>query len=224
MRAAGARKELEAEFVGQDEGTLVLTNKRLIFVAASKISGEIPVSLAPTRIRGVQLFYSDVEDLDSVSDSPRNVFISLASITRTKGHKGGVGRPALEVEWEDDGKRSCVFTEVLTGRRRRNLDDWAKIIEDLRSGRQKLAILPPSPPLDTLDGKVTHVMGDMQEKGVFEIEEAVESEFKVDLEPDSVQAACDRLSSAGLLVRRPESGGEVYYRKQSPLGDANLSS
>lgn len=224
MRSSGAKKELGAEFAGQAQGTLVLTNKRLVFVTTSEKTQDIPVSLMPTRLREVRLLYSDVEDLDSVPNAPPNVFIALASISAVKGRRGGIGRPSIEVEWADNGRRSCVFTEVLTGRRKRNLNDWAKVIEDLRSGKQKLVAMPPSPPMDTLEGKAMHVLGDMQEKGLFEIEGAIESEFKTNLEPDSVQAACDRLSSKGLLIRFPEPGGDVYYRRPSPLGEASASS
>jgi hypothetical protein len=37
----------------------------------------------------------------------------------------------------------------------------------------------------------------MQEKGVFEIENKVEQNFGVDLDPDDVEAACEKLASAG---------------------------
>jgi hypothetical protein len=64
----------------------------------------------------------------------------------------------------------------------------------------------------------------MQEKGVMEIEEAVESEYEVELDPDEVQAACDRLSSQHLLIRSPDSSDYMFYRRASPLGEDDLSS
>lgn len=225
MRSSGAGKELRAEFVGQAQGTLVLTSKRLIFVRTGEKSDDIPVSLAPTRLREVQLIYSDVDDLDEIPASTLNLFVTLSSITKVKGNKGGVGRPSLRVEWSDDGAmHACVFTEVLTGRRKRNLNDWAQIIENLIAGKQALVTIPEAPSKDTLEGRVMHVMADMQEKGLFTIEGAVEKEFGVDLDPDNVQEACDRLSSQGLLIRYPEPNGDVYYRRRSPLGEADPSS
>jgi hypothetical protein len=69
-----------------------------------------------------------------------------------------------------------------------------------------------------------HVLADMQEKGIFAIEDAVETEYKVDLDPDVVQSACDSLSSQNLLVRSPDSSGDAFYRRASPLGEDSPSS
>ena len=64
-----------------------------------------------------------------------------------------------------------------------------------------------------------HILADMQEKGVFEIEGEVEDEYKVDLDPDEVQAACDTNRSQGLVERIPDPSGDVFYRRLSPLGE-----
>jgi hypothetical protein len=176
-------------------------------------------------LMGVRLLYSDVEDLDQVPLRSPNLFIQLGSISGARGHKGELGRPSLEIEWQDGNKkRAAVFTETLTGRRRRNLNEWALIIQNLKGGKQKLANVPRPPSVDTLDGKIVHTLSDMQEKGVFMIEEAVEKEFVVDLDPDEVQAACDRLSAQGILIRLPDSSGDVFYRRASPLGEDDFSS
>ncbi len=63
----------------------------------------------------------------------------------------------------------------------------------------------------------------MQEKGVFEIEEETETQFKLDLDPDNVEAACEKLASMGFLDKTPDNSGEVFYRKISPLGDDDPS-
>lgn len=222
MRMAGKRKEFEAEFgIGEKEGTLVLTNKQLIFVCTHEIREDVVLN----PFMGLKFLYSEVEDLKEVSKDPPNLFISLGDIITVKGRRGGLGRPSLEVEWNDHGsKRNYVFTEVLTGRRKRNLNDWAQIVENLKSGRQKLVALPPVPPVDTLEGKIMRVLADLQEKGVFTIEGSIEETFKVELGPDEVQATCDRLSSQGLLVRRPDSSGDIFYRRVSALGEDNPSS
>jgi len=81
MRMAGERKELEAEFgIGEKEGTLVLTNKRLIFVCTHEIEEDLPVSYLPNPFAKFELLYSEVEDLEEVSKDPPNLFIPLGEI------------------------------------------------------------------------------------------------------------------------------------------------
>jgi len=221
MRSGGKSKEFEAEFgAGTLEGTLILTSRRLIFVCTDERGEELPVGYYGEHL----LLYSEVEDLESIPSKSPNVFIPFATAS-VKGHKGELGRPSLEVGWEDQsGKRDLVFTETLTGRRKRNLNDWAAVIEGIKSGNLKLTALPGLPSTDSLEGKVMHVMADMQEKGLLEIEESVEDEYKIELDPDEVQAACDRLASQHLLIRSPDSSGDVFYRRASPLGEDDFSS
>jgi hypothetical protein len=174
----------------------------------------LPVSFYSDQL----LLYSEVEDLDSIPNQPPNVFIPLVTAS-VKGHKGELGRPSLEVSWKDQtGSHSLVFTETLTGRRNRNLNDWAQVIENLKAGKQKLISTPPAPSVDTLKGKIMHVLSDMQEKGVLSIEQAVETEYNLNLDPDQVQTACDELTGDGLLARSPELAGDAFYRRISPLG------
>ncbi|HEV2137923.1 MAG TPA: hypothetical protein VGR53_03710 [Nitrososphaerales archaeon] len=224
MRSAGGAKELEAEFgVGTIEGTLVLTNKRLIFVCTNEEEEDLP-GAALNPLSKFRLVYSEVEDLASIPTSSPNVFVPITSVSLVAGHRGGVERPSLRLTWKDnDGDHTMVFTEGLIGRRKRNLNDWVPIITNLKAGTQKLVPLPSPPSTDSLEGQIIRVLSDMQEKGVFEIEEAVETRFKVDLDPDQVQAACDKLASQGLLVRFPDSSGDVFYRRASPLGEDNPS-
>lgn len=221
MRSRGASKELEAEFgVGIKEGTLILTDKRLIFVCTDDKGEDLPIGFYGDHL----LVYSEVEDMGKIPPRPPNVFIPLPAAS-VKGHRGELGRPSLEVAWKDQsGGHTLLFTETLTGRRKRNLNDWAPIIDRIKSGTLRLLSLPSTPPVDTLEGKVMHVMGDMQEKGVLEIEEDVEGEYKIELDPDEIQAACDRLASQSLMVRIPDSSGDTYYRRASPLGDDDYSS
>lgn len=216
MRSGGASKELEAEFgFGSKQGTLILTNKRLIFVCTDEKGEDLPVGSIGKHL----LLYSEVEDLDRIPARPPNVFIQIEGIS-VKGHKGEVGRPSLDVSWKaEDGDHTLVFTESMVGRRAKNLNDWALAIGNIRNGTQKLNALPPSPSTDTLEGKIMHVLSDMQEKGTLQIEESVEDEYALDLDPDDVQAACDRLASKRLLIRLPDSSGDSFYRRVSPLGE-----
>ena len=221
MRSAGTSKELEAEFgVGLKEGTLILTNKRLIFVCTNEKGEDLPVGYFGDHM----LLYSEVEDLDSIPEQAPNVFVPLEAASAV-GRKGGLGRPSLRVAWKDKGgSHDLTFTETLTGRRKRNLNDWATVMENIKNGTQKLSGLPKVPSTESLKGKVMHVLADMQEKGLMEIEEAVEGEYGIDLDPDEVQAACDDLSSQHLLERSQAREGDAYYRRASPLGEDDYSS
>jgi hypothetical protein len=216
MRSGGAKKEVEAEFgVGSKEGTLILTNRRLIFVCTNDRGEDLPVGYFGDHL----LVYSEVEDLDSIPPRSPNVFIPLQGAS-VRGHKEGIGRPNLEVTWKDgDRNHTLVFTETMIGRRAKNLNDWAQVIAEIKEGTQKFANLPAVPATDTLEGKIMHVLADMQEKGILDIEEDVEGEYGLDLDPDEVQNACDRLASQGLLIRLPDSSGDTFYRRASQLGE-----
>jgi hypothetical protein len=221
MREAGRAKELEGGLGGELEGTLLLTNRRMVFACTNEKEDD----LKTTPLGKMRLVYSDVEDLASIPVKGDNLFIEISSISSVKGHTGHVTKPSLEVKWQEGAKeKGRVFIELLRGRsRRRNLNDWARVIERLKTGDQKLIQLPKPPAADTPDGKIYSVLADMQRKGVFEVKEEVEKQFSSKLDPDEVQAACDRLSNSGLLNRMPDPSGDTYYQKRSPLGEDELS-
>jgi len=213
MRKSGEREELKGGLGGELEGTLVLTNLRLIFVSTNESQDNVKL---------MRLVFSDVKDLGSIPKTGGNLFIPLSSITSVKGHFGRLERPSLEVKWQDV-EQGRVFVERLSGRgRRRNLNDWASVIERLKAGSQKFIQLPKVPLADTLDGKIMLILADMQRKGVFEIEQEVKDQFKTRLDPDDVQGACKRLAQSGLLEEIADPSGDAYYRKRSPLGDEAL--
>jgi hypothetical protein len=222
MREAGRAKELEGRLGGELEGTLLLTNRRLIFVCTHEKEDD----LKTTPFGKMPLVYSDVGDLASIPVRGDNLFIEISSISSVKGHTGHVTKPSLEVKWQEGAKeKGRVFIELLSGRsRRRNLNDWARVVERLKTGDQEIIQLPKPPATDTLDGKIYRVLADMQRKGVFEVEEEVEKQFSSTLDPDEVQAACDRLSNSGLLKKMPDPSGDTYYQKRSPLGEDELDS
>ena len=220
MRPAGVLREIKAELgVGIREGTLILTDRRLIFVCTNERGENLPVGYFAHQ----RLLYSDVEDLKKIPRQPPNIFIPLETAI-AKGHREALERPSLEIMWRDEeGDHDLIFIETLTGRRKRNLNDWAPVVEKLKDGTQKLVRLPSVPSTDSLEEKVMHVLADMQEKGVFEIEGDLESEYGTDMNPDDVQAACDRLVAQGLLARVPDPSGDIFYRRLSPIGE-DLSS
>ncbi len=58
MRQAGTAKELEGQLGGELEGTLLLTNRRLLFVCTNEKEDDLP-----TGIGKMHMVYSDVGDL-----------------------------------------------------------------------------------------------------------------------------------------------------------------
>ena len=227
MRGLGIKKELEGEFGagGETEGTLVLTSRRLIYVATNEQTEDLPSPIIFNPFAQTRLIFSDVEDIQSIPADPRNLFIQISAITSVKGRKEELARPKLEARWRvGAAEKGVVFTEVLTGRsRKKNLNDWAVVVERLKSGKQKILALPSIPGIETLEGKIMRLLADAQERGALTIEEEVETAFKIDLQPDEVEDACEKLVSQGALLRRLDSSGDAFYRKRSPLGTDDLS-
>src|SRR5208282_4861842 len=156
-----------------------------------------------------------------------SVEIPISQILKVTGHHGEAIAPKLEVNWTEGGgaARTTEFVQQISGAsRKRNLNDWAKVVEKLKANQLKIARLPPAPVGDTLEARILQVLGDMQEKGLFTIEEQVEEQYKVDLDPDDVEAACEKLVAAGLILKAVPRYEDVYYRKVSPLGGDDLSS
>lgn len=227
-RGLSAAKRLEGEFGfgGEREGTLVLTNRRLVFACGQEQGVDVGEPTITNPLAKARLVFSDVEDLGSIPADPDSLFIPISSITHVAGHKGTLAEPKLETRWNDVGGREngCEFIQNLTGRRAKNLNDWADVIGRLKGGKVKLARLPEPPPPDALGGRVLRVLGDLQEKGVFAIEGEVEKEFNLELDPDDVKAACDKLATRGLIVAYPDPSGDTFCRRRSPLGEDDLSS
>jgi hypothetical protein len=217
------------------QGTLVLTSARLIFSCGNeniesfanqsdrgeptsrKFSDDVKnVALGIQAEEGI-LVYSDVESLSSIPGNPSNLFIQLGAIESAAGHAAIVGMPKLKVIWNDGSRREAEFEQTVTGGRKRKLSEWADIITGLKTGTTKIRPLPEPPQKDSLEGKIAFVLGDMQEKGLFEIEEEVETQFKIDADPDQIQSACESLKDQGILVREGDSTGDPFYRKKSPI-------
>jgi hypothetical protein len=225
----GVIQEAESDMdVGkQTQGNLVLTNLRLIYAHGAEKEIDIPTGMIdPFATLGKKrLIISDVEELDNIPSDPFNTFIRISTITSVKGHHIPGFAPKLEVRWTDGGlEKATEFIEQETGRsRRRNLNDWAPIIERLKAGKQKITILPPAPDRDSLEGRILLVLDDMQEKGLITIESEVEEKFKMDLEPDQVREACEKLVAQGLIRRTTSINEDPFYLKVSPLGEDDMN-
>jgi hypothetical protein len=206
-------------------GTLVLTEQRLLLVEANK-EEDYDMGEGVLSKRSATFRYADVDDLGEISSNPNNFSITLNSITSATGSEGILHPPELKVKWTVNGREEhAVFTEELIGGRKRDLKDWARVIQGLKAGT--ITIRRPSgqpPSMDSLEGRILHVLGDMQEKGVFEIEQDTESAFNIDLDPDQVEASAEKLASSGFLDKTVDKSGDSFYRKRSPLGEDDLSS
>jgi len=223
-RGPGILKGVEAAFGmgGETEGTLVLTDRRLVYVHGNEKEESVRIGGFSAK----RLYISDVESLDSMSLDSASLEIPISKILKATGHHGEAIAPKLEVSWTDgEGAPGATeFVQQISGAsRRRNLNDWAKVIEKLRGKQLKITPLPPAPSGDTLEARILGVLGDMQEKGLLTVESEVEERYKVDLDPDDVEAACDKLAAAGLILKAVPRYEDLYYRKVSPLGADDLN-
>ena len=221
-RGVGIIQEAESDLdVGkQSEGNLVLTNRRLVYVHGAEKEVELPVGTFSKK----RLYVSDVEELDSIPWDASNITIPLSSIITVKGHHTPGLAPKLEVRWNDGVEKKTEFVEQETGSsRRKNLNNWAPGIERLKSGEQKITMLPPPPARESLEGKVLLVLDDMQEKGLLTIQGEVETKSGSDLETDAVEAACEALVAQGFVKRTTKSSEAPFYVKVSALGQDDLN-
>lgn len=200
----------------ETQGSLVLTNSRLIFVAAVEEEKFFDMLEGVETIR-----LADVEKLDSIGMNPTNLSIPLDSITSVKGSGGFMTNPNLKV-WHDTGseEKEAEFIQTITGGRKKNLNDWAPVIEKLKLGKISIKIPSSVPDKNSLEGRIVEVLSDLQEKGIFEIESEIEKKYKIDLDPDQVEETCNNLVSKGILEKKSED----FYRLPSPLGADDLSS
>lgn len=224
-RGPGIRKEVEAAFGfgGETEGTLVLTDRRLVYIHEGREQQEsVRIGLMSAK----RLRFSDVQALNSMTLGSGSVEIPLSRIVGVAGHHEEATAPKLEVSWtgkDGEGMRTEFVQQVTGGSRRKNLNDWAKVIQRLKAGQIKLARLPPHPGAETLEGRILGVLGDMQQKGVFTIESEVEARYKLELDPDDVGSACARLSTSGLVRKFSPPGEDESYSLVSPLGEDDLT-
>src|SRR5208283_3593871 len=118
--------------------------------------------------------------LDSSSDSSSdNLSIELGSISKATGSKGRIVRhPTLildfvtKTDMNSKQTRTVTFLQEMTGKRKKNLNDWAEIISKVKSGefadriKNEITKMKGQPSLETLEGKVLYILGDLQSKGV----------------------------------------------------------
>ncbi len=129
--------------------------------------------------------------------------------------------PNLKVKYRVESQEKEVeFIQTIIGGRKKNLNDWAQVIEGIKNGKISIKIPSYFPDKNSLEGRIIESLSDLQEKGIFEIESEIETRYKVDLDPDDVEKACNSLVSKGVLEKKEED----FYRLPSPLGMDDLSS
>ncbi|HEV2390418.1 MAG TPA: hypothetical protein VGS04_06810, partial [Nitrososphaerales archaeon] len=98
-RGPGIRKGVEAAFGlgGETEGTLVLTDRRLVYVHGDEKEETMRIGGFSAK----RLFFSDVESLSSMPLDSESVEISISKLVRVVGHHGEAIAPKLEVTWTD---------------------------------------------------------------------------------------------------------------------------
>lgn len=222
-RPIGIRGELETavDVSGPEtEGTLVLTSTRLLYVRGEEKREELPVGALTKKT----IFFSDVESLGDIKYDEANLTMDLSSITKVTGRHSPGMSPKLEVRWNSGGiPKATEFAQVLTGgSRKKNLNDWAPVIERLRTGKMDVKAMAPPPDESTLEGKVLLALGDMQEKGLLTIESELEIRYKVELETDDLEAACEKLVLQGLIKDTSGKDEPPFYQKISALGEDSL--
>lgn len=223
-RGAGLKNEVEAAFgIGETEGTLILTNRRLIYAhKAAEEEVDLPVGIFTYK----SVFIDDIEGLDAISNDAEGLEIPLSRIVRVEGHGGKDAiSPKLEVEYtlQSGETHWTVFVEQITGAsRRKNLNDWPEVIMKLMAGQVRLIGLPDAPSETTLEGRIYRALGDMQEKGALTIEEEVEKRYNVDLDPDDVVITCDKLVGMGLIRKADTDEDDPFYQRISPLGQDDV--
>jgi hypothetical protein len=227
-RGTGALQELEGGFDAskkESEGTLILTNNRLIYARGdtteklSRAGGFVGAIAGGSK----SIVFLDADDLDDVKSDPANLWIELKSIVSVTGHKRMAQAPKLEVRWNAGSERKTEFIQQITGSsRKKNLNDWAAVIERLKEGKQVFKPLPSAPDTATLEGRIYHLLSDYEDRGPLTIEDEVEKRYNIQLEPEDVEAACEKLVGQGLVEKTAVAGEAPFYEKVSPLGDDTL--
>lgn len=240
-------KPIHLELSNDIVGTLIMTNTRLIFVSHDNApidekNSSLPnnesagdeIALETANLSNdlfggyaAPLSYTDVRDLQGIESGPSNLAILISSLNQISAHRGIVGRPGLKISWVDSSGaiKNTEFTQSLTGRgRKRNLSDWASVLNKLKNGSISINLPSSLPTKGSLEERILYVLGDMQTKGSIEIEEEAEKQSGQDLDSDDVESSCERLVSMGLVDKIVDPSGDNFYKKRSLLGENDLSS
>lgn len=190
------------------EGALVLTNRRLAFVQNETLGDD----------SGAQKILQK-RDLFS---------IPLNQVVTVSGNRGII-RPSIKVVWHslpgDPTSTKTEFTQKNGPRSleeaRNGIDQWVQLIEKAATSDE---VEPPKmneglePNVDSGELKlhVLEELEDMQWKGFFQIEKDIEEKYGGSINPDSLEATCDRLVKEKLIEQ--DKYGHFFRKIQAGSG------
>jgi len=174
-------------------GTLCLTNKRLVFIP---LEGKVASRNAASEEKSIK------ESLNK----PENISIPFETVESAIG-KRGIVRPSLLVVWQDrQSAKSTEQTEFIQrirtarfGEIGADINDWGNLIEKGKNSdigaedqttEQVEGLQYDS---ENLESRVLEALSDMQWKGVLQIESEIADRYNANLDPDHVEAACKNL-------------------------------
>jgi hypothetical protein len=189
------------------EGSLLLTNRRLIFVEGK---GSLKDS-----------------ELQSVLQENDHFTIPLPQVANVSGKQGFL-RPSLTVAWHPTPEDpSSTKTDFLQKYRPQNLEDarnginqWVAVIEQAATSDLDLAPLEmkneeEQPTIDDseLRSRLLEELNDKQWKGFFQIERDLGEKFGLSVDPDALERCCKNLVAEKLVEQ--DKHGEFFRKIQA---------
>ena len=178
------------------------------------------------------IYFSEIYD---ASEIPRDIGLStsgsisfsLEDIDSATSEKRLLHKPTLKVVSNATDNRQpsiAEFQEQITGKRDCQLDEWAPLILKVKSGvlndKIHLALRLTSlyPSVQTLEGKVFYILGDLQRKNAYEISSQIEEKFNEHVSLQDVEIVCLNLSKQGWIDEMfRDYSLPLLYCRNSPL-------
>jgi hypothetical protein len=194
------------------QGTLFLTDKRLVFTVAA---------------RDEAFFSNNAFSLEAGSDnvsenSDKSLSIPLTSIVSAKGRKGML-RPSLEINWRDNEQNEQIKTEFTqkTGHTSNSanadISGWAEEIQRLSASEIEKAqdrnFLSLKNDTNSIEWDIMDVLDDSEWKGLFQIEKELKDTKGIKIDFEQLEGNCRKLVSAKLA--ETDKIGEFYRKRAS---------
>ena len=178
------------------------------------------------------IYFSEIYD---ASEIPQDIWLStsgsisfsLEDIDSATSEKRLLHKPTLKVVSNATDNRQpsiAEFQEQITGKRDCQLDEWAPLILKVKSGvlndKIHLALRLTSlyPSVQTLEGKVFYILGDLQRKNAYEISSQIEEKFNEHVSLQDVEIVCLNLSKQGWIDEMfRDYSLPLLYCRNSPL-------
>jgi hypothetical protein len=183
------------------EGTLTLTEKRLMFSAGPK--------------------FETGDSQDRPETDSGDLSIPLTSITSVLG-KRGMLRPSLTVFWRDDESGNSSKTEFSQKSRHpptsqeKNINEWDSEIRSMSLSEIATAQMKNSAQMnqDGIASKIVGILEEGQWKGFMQIERELEEKYGTQIDPDELEEECKKLVAEKVIEQ--DKVGEFYRKRSSP--------